>query len=224
MIPFSYSYLFGTILFLIPWFVIYFSRKDLRREMMIISIFGAVMSVVTGYLWLTYDWWHPETITQTRVGIEDVLLGFGNGGVAAVLYQYVHSAQTTKAHPPNKTAVIMIVLGLMVCMYFFISFLSLTSFYASALCMFLVMGVSFVLRRDLFRIAAMSGIYMTVLSLPIYVACELVSPGWIAHAWFTQSLSGIYLWRIPIEDLVFYFQAGFLSPLFYKIWYGESII
>lgn len=224
MIPFSHTYLFGTILFLIPWFIIFYLRKDLRREMMVISIFGAVMSVITGYIWLTYDWWHPETITHTRVGFEDLLLGFGNGGVGAVLYQYVHSVKSRITIQPNKTVVIAIVFGLMICMFVFISLLSMTSFYASALCMFLAMGVFYFLRKDLFFIGVRSGIYMTLLSLPVYVACELVSPGWIASAWFTQSLSGIYLWRIPIEDLVFYFQAGYLSPLFYKLWYGESII
>lgn len=35
------------------------------------------------------DWWHPPTITGTRIGIEDLLYAIGNGGVLAVLYTIV---------------------------------------------------------------------------------------------------------------------------------------
>jgi len=64
-VPFSYTYFIGTLLFMIPWVFIFATRKDLRREMIAISILGGVVSVITGYWWWTIDWWRPQTITGT---------------------------------------------------------------------------------------------------------------------------------------------------------------
>ena len=76
MIPIKYAYLVGTIVFFIPWLILFLMRKDLRREMLIGSVSIAIVSFLTSLFLFTVDWWHPETITGTRVGIEDLLLGF----------------------------------------------------------------------------------------------------------------------------------------------------
>lgn len=89
MIPYKYTYFVGTIIFFIPWLILYLWRKDIRKQMLQLSIWVAIGSLITAYFWWTIDWWRPETITGTRIGLEDLLLGFSNGGIAAVIYEEV---------------------------------------------------------------------------------------------------------------------------------------
>lgn len=222
MIPYTYTYFFGTLLFMVPWLYLYVIRKDLRKEMIYVGILGAIMSVVTGYLWLTYDWWHPLTITNTRVGFEDLLLGFANGGVGAVLYYAIHRKKITQVTTPQKTQVIYLLTFILLAMSILIWGFGVTSFFASVFCMLIAIFWILIIRRDMTQIMIQNGIYMVILSIPVYLLCEFVSPGWIEQTWYMEKLSGALIANIPIEDLIFYFQAGVLSPLFYKVWNGTG--
>lgn len=60
----KYTYFFGAILFLLIWLVLYIRRKDVRHEMLIVSVFVALLGIVAEYLILTgftiaplYEYW-----------------------------------------------------------------------------------------------------------------------------------------------------------------------
>lgn len=76
MLPTQYTYLFGASLFLIPWVTIFLLRKDLRHLLVRIGIVAIPLSLVAEYFWWTKDWWQPQTVTYTIIGIEDIILGF----------------------------------------------------------------------------------------------------------------------------------------------------
>ena len=80
LVPYQYSYLVGTIVFLAVWVVLFYVRRDLRKEMLFFSFWIAILSFCSGLFWWTKDWWLPPTMTGTIVGIEDFLVGFGSGG------------------------------------------------------------------------------------------------------------------------------------------------
>jgi len=221
MIPYTYTYLFGTGIFMIPWIIFYILRKDLRKEMIVMSIFGAIMGFVTSYLWWTIDWWEPVTMTGTRVGIEDILLGFFNGGIAAIAYEvfFKRTYSHVKRRGREKEIVVLIVtMTLLISFLFWI--IKLHSFISCVL--MLIYGFLFIaiLRKDLITPAIINGFFMMLISIPVYLACEFVSSGWIHRMWQFKYLSGILVLGIPIEDLIFYFQFGlFIGPL-YKLWHG----
>ena len=75
----GFVYLLSLLPILLLWSVIFRIRPDERNEMLVVGIFLGVVSVVSSYIWWTNDWWRPETITGTRVGIEDFILGFFPG-------------------------------------------------------------------------------------------------------------------------------------------------
>ena len=87
MLSLSFGYLILVSVGMIFWLAFFMLRKDLRKFMLKMGIFYGLLSVVTAYLWWTIDWWHPATLTGTRVGIEDFFTGFGAGPVMAVVYQ-----------------------------------------------------------------------------------------------------------------------------------------
>jgi high-affinity Fe2+/Pb2+ permease len=55
--PLSYAYLAGSAILFAVWLVFFFLRRDLRKEMLTMSVLIGVLSVVTGYVWWTVDWW-----------------------------------------------------------------------------------------------------------------------------------------------------------------------
>lgn len=215
-----YTYLFGVGIFFIPWLLIFVLCPELRKEMVTISIFGAIVAVITSYLWWTVDWWRPDTITGTRIGIEDALLGFSNGGVAAVLYQVIYGKKHTKRIFPQKVYLLMLVGLVFVIMSILFWGTKLTSFYASVLSMVVFAIGLFILRKDLWKDALLNGVYMMIISVPVYILCEWVFPGCIQHIWIMKNLSGILFVNIPVEDLVFYFQLGVVTYPLFKIWNG----
>lgn len=225
MLNFKYAYLVGTIVFLIPWVILFLFRKDYRKEMIFMSLVIGIGSLVTAYLWWTIDWWRPETITSTRVGIEDFLLGFSNGGIAAVLYGVIYKKRLSKRiKKTNNTEAFNICLILFFIIAFLFWGLNITSFWASTIAMIIAAVYILCTRRDLFFNALASGILMAIVSLPSYYVFIWLFPGFIDKTWMSQYLSGIVITGIPLEDLIFYFLFGFIIGPFYEYWQNKRLV
>lgn len=223
-IPFQYAYLTGTIISLIVWVVLYLHRKDLRREMITMSVLFAILGLFPEYLWWTKDWWRPQTVTGTVIGIEDFLLGFSNGGIAAVLYEELFKKRIYKYKSRNhnlSTALIIICSYLILGLIFHI--LELNSFVATAIAYFITGGILIFLRKDLMWDAILTGFCGVIASIPIYLLLEYFSPNFIEKTWLWSNLSGICFMKIPIEDLIFYFLAGFSIAPMYLYWKNEKL-
>lgn len=158
MLDQRYAYFFGSTLFLIIWLILYINRKDTKTEMLAVSAFVAVGSLVTAYLFWTVDWWRPLTITNTRVGIEDLILGFANGGIAAVIYEEVFRRRLYKREKKrhNFGYILLLVIAFMTTSYLFWGF-GISSFISSALAS-LILGVCVLyFRPDLLVQAVLGG-------------------------------------------------------------------
>lgn len=225
LIPYQYTYLVGALLADISWIFIYFYRKDLRRELVIMSAFLTFYGVLAQYLWWTRDWWHPLTITGTRIGVEDFLLAFGNGGIASVLYSVVFRKKNlkTKKTMNLRGFVILQILGIG-----FIAFstwvLHLPSAIGTNVGMALVGCIIIFLRRDLLACALGSAFLVGGIFLPVFYIAMQISPGYIEQYWIFSSLSGIRITGIPVEDILFYSLAGFVYGPFYKFWMNERLV
>ncbi|MFI5265264.1 MAG: lycopene cyclase domain-containing protein [Candidatus Levyibacteriota bacterium] len=221
-IPYKYAYFAGTVIFFIPWILLYHYRKDLRKEMWVMGILIGVGSVVTAYLWWTVDWWRPQTVTGTIVGIEDFLIGFSNGGIAVVIYEEVFKKRLYKrkkehTHKAGTTALIMLCFfTIFTLFYLFHS----TSFIASAIGMILPTLCLIYFRKDLILTSLLNGLLMVFVSLPMYYFWILFSPGWIEKTYLFNHLTGFRITGIPLEDIVFYFLFGLLIAPFYEYWQG----
>lgn len=223
-IPFHYTYLIGSLLFLIPWIILYKHRPDLRTEMMVMSIIIAFLSAITAYLWWTVDWWQPLTITGTRIGVEDFILGFANGGVAAVLYEEIFKKRLykrpKKGHALTLTDfVLLFFIGTSWLFYI----VHITSFWASTIMSIIVACIIIFQRTDLALNSFASGFFMMILTLPFYWFLIWLSPGWIEQTWLLDHLSGVLVAGIPVEDVMFYFLFGAVVGPFYEYWQGERL-
>jgi len=52
----QFAYLFGDLLFLIIWLVLFIYRKDLRKEMMYMGVFVGLAGALAEKYWYAVDW------------------------------------------------------------------------------------------------------------------------------------------------------------------------
>lgn len=193
----------------------------------------AIAGLVLEYLVWTVDWWRPLTITGTKIGIEDVILGITNGGLGAVLYEIVFGKRTRAL---RKNSIVKrlfkkrqwllwtpllasVIVGSTI---FWI--LGWHSFWATILSYLIGAGLMVLLRRDLLPGAVFGGLSMVLVTVPVYKLLVFFFPGVIEQFWLLDNLSGFLVWGIPIEDLGFYFAAGaFLAP-FYEFLFEKQLI
>ncbi len=211
----SYGYLVAIIPYSIIWLFCYLKRKDTRSEMLWVSFFMAIASVLTAYWWWTLDWWHPVTITHTRVGIEDVLLGFFSGGIMAAAYHVLfreHLKKIRHEHAILARGSVLVFLALVGLLFHF----GVTSFWASTYVMMVGIAVMIIDRPDLAPSALVSGALMVLCSVPGYAIALSYGHDAISQIYDFRYLSGNLICGIPIEEFVFWFLAGAIWGSFYE--------
>lgn len=189
---------------------------------------GAIVAVgaifLEAFIW-TSDWWRPETITGTLIGLEDLLFGFLMGGIIASIYEELFKdklvAVRGKKTAPLKHFIIIVVLSMFIGSIAFYYF-NMHSYPASILAMLLPTFVIYIYRKDLIPLSLVSGALITIVALPFYWILFYLDPlaiGW----WFHENISGITILTIPIEELVWFFVTGmFIAPL-YELWQGQKL-
>lgn len=224
MIPNKYAYFVGCLLFFIPWAVLFWHRKDLRKEMLIMGLIAGVVSQISAYAW-TADWWRPQTITGTRVGIEDYILGISNGGIAAVLYVEVFHRGLYKNRAKAESAKSLILLTFFALLMFYVLFriVHITSFWSCIITLLIFSGIMLVARKELILSSLINGALMVLVAFPIYMFLVVISPGAAENTYIYNTLSGIKVYTIPIEEFIFYYVFGFMVALAYEYWHGLGL-
>jgi len=206
-----FAYLFFTSLFIIPWAVLFLWRRDTRREMLWAGLAVLILGLLAEKMWYTRDWVNPITVTGTLVGIEDAIMGFTTGGIAAVIYkeifrrnEYCSKNQSLKSH---QIAIAGIIFGLIIADFLF-RFLGLFSFFANLVGFGIIAIIFLVSRPDLIKESSVGGLLLVIASLPIYWASFYIFPLWRESYWRADEISGLLFLGIPYEDLVWWFFAG----------------
>lgn len=221
MLPIQYAYLFGIIILLIPWTILFWHRKDLRKEMIVMSLIAGVGSFFTAYFW-TIDWWSPLTISGTRIGVEDFLLGI-SGGIAAVLYEEIFRKRLYKRDKLKHSKGLLEILIISSIIFLFAFYiLNLSTSIACFLAMIFFIGIVGYLRKDIVISSIVNGFIFTAIVLPIYLVLILLFVDFI-NITYPYPLSGISFLSIPIEELYFWFLFGILISLFYEYWMGLKL-
>ncbi len=215
-IDFQFAYLIGNAIFAVVWLALFLLRKDLRVEMLAMSIVVAPLGPVSELFYLR-DYWQPELFNGWRIGIEDALFGFFIGGIAAVLYEELvgkrHMRRKGKGHPYwmmgfAVLAALWMVIGTLI--------LNLNSIYVSVVaCLFAGVGM-LVIRKDLIADAILSGLSVGALMLCFYLIYTNLFDGIIQEWWMLENISGVLILDTPLEELMWGFAWGFVAGPAYE--------
>lgn len=221
-----FAYLLFTGLFIIPWLIFFLIRKDLRKEMLWASLIVGVLGLIAEKQWYTQDWVNPTTLTNTVIGIEDFILGFSSGGIAAVIFKDIFKIDdyNCKLHRVKNhwKMIVIFLIGLVITDSIF-RFFGVFTFYANLIGFGLIALIMILQRLDLFKEAMVGGLLLVLVSLPIYWITFYIFPTWRDAYWRIESISGVNFLSVPYEDLVWWFLAGVNIAIAYDCYYGHCL-
>ncbi|MBI4155840.1 MAG: hypothetical protein HY507_01240 [Candidatus Zambryskibacteria bacterium] len=221
MLDYQYAYLFGNFFILLPiWLLLFFCRKDLKREILTVSMVVGLAGPFSELLYLR-DYWHPETFFSYPFGLEGYSFGFFMGGIAAVIYEEIFGKRFSKSI--GKTGIwflFCLLLCFIVAILFFIFLLDINSIYTTSMVMIATaLGIIYI-RKDLLVDAIVSGLSMGMVMFLSYIIFLYFFPEAIGRWWKIENVSGILVRGIPIEELIWAFGWGMLGGPAYEFFAG----
>lgn len=210
------AYLVGGLILGLVWLLFFFARRDLRREVLSLSILAGIMGPVSEHFY-RQDYWQPQYWFPASLRIEDFLAGFFLGGISAVGYEVVWR----KKHEcvcwlsTNWILPVAAFLGLTLMIFLFHG-VGLNSIYSSILSFLAVAAVILFFRRDLISAALGSGIVLAGAMLVFYIIYQGLYSGIISAWWRLENISGILVLGVPAEELAWGFSWGMVGGSLYE--------
>lgn len=217
MVVHPYAYLVGDAIFVVVWLFLFLLRKDLRKEMLTMSVVGSIFAPLA----LIYlpDYWYPDHLLGNfPLGIEDYVFAGSIAGIGAVAYEAifgrVHTLCECRKKDPRRllgiTGAAVVILLLLTLMF------RLNSIYSSYVAFLLIFVYIMWLRRDLFWQAMASGVAVALVMLFFYQIWIYMYPGIIQHWWKLESISGILVLGVPLEEIIWGFSWGIVGGTVYE--------
>lgn len=229
MVSYQYTYLIGDLIILLLWLILFIRRKDTRKEMIILSLLFGILVVFFAPITLN-DWWKPQLITNTDIGIEDFLFGFGIGGVAAIIYEHfmrkkIKIKKAGKKREYKRNLNILILLGTAAILQFGLFYGNIiNSFYSSLFAMIIPLAIIYVKRPDLIEDSILSGFFILIVSIIGYQILNVITPGFFDEFWLFENIGRKIVFGIPLEEHIFYFLFGALIGPLYEYWQEGKLI
>jgi hypothetical protein len=217
---YQYSYLIGNLLLLVPWLVLFAWRKDLRHKILIMSFIIGLFGPLSQLFYLR-DYWHPQLFNGWRIGIEDFLFGFFIGGISCTIYEELFGLKYTSRHIKGHKEWMISFFGLGILILFVGNLiLGFNSIYVSIF-IFIIFGITVIrLRHDLLRDAIISGVLVAMVMFTVYLIFIPMFPGIVQSWWKLNNISGILVFNIPLEELLWACAWGFVAGPFYEFLNG----
>lgn len=161
-------------------------------------------------------YWNPpslfELARRTGFDIESFVFAFAVGGIAMVLYNsltgrhLVPLSPEDRHHPRHRLhrAVLIVPFALLVPAYF----LPWNPIYPSLLCLLVGAVASAVCRPDLIRNTIIGGLLFLGIYAVFMLGLRWLAPGYIETVWNLPVLSGVLVYGIPLEELLFGLTFG----------------
>jgi hypothetical protein len=219
----TYAYLFGAIIFFIPWCIVFFKKRVNRKEMLIYGIVFGIAAVLIGIRYALHDYWHPSYLFPA-FHLEDFLYGFFFGGLCTQIYFFFFEIKerATKNHHPifGFIALIISILSFVL----ITDILKLNSIIAHIIPPLLV-GIYIAYKNPrTVKIQILAGFFSMIVTFLVFRTVLLISPHAVTEIWYLNNLTGLLILGIPLEEYVFAFSLGFGISLFHEFILGKQIV
>ncbi|NOZ68219.1 MAG: hypothetical protein GXP46_03010 [Deferribacteres bacterium] len=214
MIPDQYVWLVWSSAFLIPWLILYLVFPAHRKAMLWAGIFTMPFGLTEPMF--VPEYWSPPSLfdlaVNTGFDIESLIFSFGIGGLGAVLYNVLagqvprpmpDTARHHKRHRFHK-----LILASPFIIFPVLYFLPWNPIYPAITGMFTGAVATIWCRPDLKTKTWLGGLLFVGFYVFFLFGLELTAPGYIERVWNLEALSGISIFNIPLEELLFAFSFG----------------
>lgn len=199
--------------------------------MVIIGIFCVVLGLFAEYFWWLKDWWHPQTLTGTKIGLEDVILSFTLPGTSILVYKFFFRKDLDRNFELNKkiffaatrrfAPVFIASFGIASLLFFVFHVHSAISTSAG---MLLPIAVVLARRRDLFPAMFWTAILAILLAVPAYLVFIFFFPGIVETFWDFSQITGYKFLGIPVEDIAWLALGGFMMGGIVEYGFGYKLV
>ena len=219
------AFLLTSLLFFLIWIVLFAFSKETRKEQLIMSIIGLVVSPAVLILAAT-DYRNILFDQPFFIGIEDFIFAFSVFGVASVVHhvlvgQHGHKVRGNKYKGEFVELHFVGLITLVLALWAFVSILMIHVFLLASVHALIVGGLMVGIyivadRHDLLFNALVSGIVMAVLVFVLeQVFFVRLFPEAVGVFWELDNLAYSLLGGIPLEEVIWAAVVGFtIGPLY----------
>lgn len=221
----KYTYLLLSLYLLFVWLIIFlFLKKESRKILIKTSIVGGLAGLIAE-LWYFKDYWHPPSLFNNTISLEDFLFGFAFTGIAATIYEVIFKKENKKYGKGHKIIfIILFVIGVF-SLLLFNNLLKINSIFVSSLAFLIFSLIMVFIRKDLAMRFIMSGILSLLVIIPIYVLLfNFIFPAyWGKYGLLANTTFGIrVIVNVPVTELLWYFSWSCLAGIVYDFYYGSK--
>lgn len=211
---YHYAWLIWSSTFLVPWLVLFLALPQHRGVMLWASALTAPFGL-TEPLFVP-EYWNPpslfELAARTGFDIESLIFSFALGGVGVVLYnavtgqRWVAVPKHEHRHPRHRFHHLAI--GAPVAAFPLLLALPGNPIYPAIATMGLGAVATVACRPDLGAKTLIGGSLFALYYAVFMLGLVVLAPGYIEQVWNLRALSGVAVYGIPLEELLFGFAFG----------------
>ena len=219
---YHYVWLFWSSAFLLVWVILYLAFPQSRGEMWRVSALMAPVGLTEPIF--VPEYWNPpslfELAQRTGFDIESIIFSFALGGIGAVLYKIVVRQRLVEISPDERYDrrhrwhgwALAVPFGLFPILYF----LPWNPIDAGIAAMTLGAIAAVLCRPDLKYNTLVGGLLFLALYSMFLLGLKWSAPGYIEQVWNLKALSGILIYGLPVEELMFGFSFGLIWAGIYE--------
>ena len=219
---YHYVWLLWSSAFLLPWIVLYWAFPVHRKTMWWASLFMAPVGLTQAMF--VPEYWNPpslfELAARTGFDIESLIFSFAVGGIAAVTYNAITRRRLAPVpmHERHRTRHRLHNLALASPFILFAAFyfLPCNPIYAGLAAMALGTIAAVMCRPDLLPNTLMGGVMFLVIYTVFLLGLKWSAPGYIEQVWNLEALSGVLIYGLPLEELLWGFSFGLVWTGIYE--------
>lgn len=221
----QYVWLIWSLLLLVIWLVLYFSlqTKLSKKKMLLVS-------VTTSFLGFTEpvfvpEYWTPPSLfdlaVRTGFDIESLIFSFAIGGIVVVLYDWLFRVRMSsmviseQLHARHRFHYLALISAPLIFIILY-GFTNLNPIYSAVISLTLGGLATWYCRPDLKRKMFTSAVIFTALYYLYFISLVSLFPEYVEKVWNLESLTGILITGIPIEELLFAASFGFIWSSLYE--------
>lgn len=224
-IDIQYAWFIWSIILLVIWGAVYFllNTKDKKREMLIVSLWTSLAGL-TEPLFVP-EYWSPPSLfdlaLRTGFDIESVLWAFGVGGIAVVIYERLFRTKhqqmpQSERHGSRHRFHFFAIAGAPVTLILFLALTDLNPIHAVIIALTAGGLFAWYCRPDLKKkMLASAGIFLGIYFVYFRTLVALF-PGYVERVWNLGAISGVLIFGVPLEELLFALSFGFLWSSLYE--------
>lgn len=221
----QYAFLIGSIFLFLTWLLIFLKLKlkESKTEMIKVSLVTSLLGLTEPIFVPKY--WNPPTIFDLaqKIGfdIESLIFAFAVGGIAASAYEVVNKVNHEKLtihqiHHPRHKFHLFALLSAPVSFLFLYIFTPFNPIYSTIIALLIGALATFYCRPDLIKKMITSGIIFLVIYFVFFLIFNLIFPDYTRQVWNLNDISGILIFGIPLEELIFGFGLGLIWSSVYE--------